>query len=461
MLSLRLKIKSKQGIIRVDRPQISLEQALQYAPDENSLKAAKKLAPAHQWQQLHIHQAVDNLPVLWGEIQGSSLYQSAILLNQPFVFYCNCPSFKRPCKHSLALLLCYAQSQTLFKQQQPTPDWLNKYLEKYQASQAKKHAQETAPTPIIDEAAQAKRAAAREQKVTVALVELQQWLIDLLRTGLAHAKTLHSSHFERMKSRLVDGQASGLVGFIDELQSALVHQDWQQRATTQVAYIQLVVSAYQHIEQLPILLQADIRRLIGWNTPQEHVLANSETAQDWLVVGSRELDGLNNLRYRRQWLWHTQRNQAALVLQFAAGFQPLPTAWPNKYQFSGEAAWYPSAWPQRVMFKNQTPLQLATTINTGYTHIEQALQHQAQALATNPFLAIFPMLLQQVVPYDDNNGQLWLIDTQQHAIPLQLHHDKWPLFALSAGHPICVFGEWDGDALTGLSAWTEHETVNL
>ena len=454
-------INLQQGIIRVDIPQITPQQALQYAPDDSSLKAAKKLAPAHQWQQLHLYQTDDTLTVLWGEISGSSLYQSAILLADNFVFHCNCPSFKRPCKHSLALLMCYAQSQNLFKQQQPTPDWLNKHIQKHHTSQAKKQAKQESPAKVVDEAAQAKRAAAREQKVNAATVELQQWLVDLLRTGLAQAKTLSYSHFERIKSRLVDGQASGLVSLIDDLQSALAHQDWQQRAAAQVGKIQLLLSAYQRLAQLPAPLQADVRSLIGWTTSQEQVLANSEAAQEWLIVGNRELEGVNGLRYRRQWLWHSQKQQAALVLQFAAGFQPLAPAWPNKHRFSAEVAWYPSAWPQRIAIKSQTPLQvLDDTPNCGYANIEQALQHQAQALAANPFLGIFPMLLQQLVPHDDN-GQLWLIDSQQHALPLQVAGSVWPLLALSAGHPISIFGEWDGYVFTGLSAWTSQEVISL
>ncbi len=441
-------------------PQITPEQALQYAPDDSSLKAAKKLAPANQWQQLHLHQTNEQLVVLWGEIRGSALYQSAILLSDKFIFHCNCPSFKRPCKHSLALLMCYAQSPALFKQQQPTPDWLNKYIDKHQTSQAKKQEKAEAPAKVVDEAAQAKRAAAREQKVNAATEELQQWLIDLLRTGLAQAKTLSYSHFERIKSRLVDGQASGLVAMIEDLQSSLAHQDWQQRAALQVGKIQLILSAYQRIQQLPTLLQADVRSIIGWNTSQEHVLAHSEASQDWLIVGSRELEGVNGLRYRRQWLWHTQQNQAALVLQFAAGFQPLAPAWPNKHCFSAEVAWYPSAWPQRIAIKSQTPVQLATHISSAYSTIEQALQHQAQALSANPFLAIFPMLLQDVVVHYEH-GQLWLIDAQQQALPLQLTGNIWPLLALSTGHPITVFAEWDGYVLTGLSAWTEQEVISL
>jgi hypothetical protein len=56
----------------VDTPQITPEQALQYAPDDSSIKAAKKLAPAHQWQQLHLHLHSDGCFVLWGDISGSA-----------------------------------------------------------------------------------------------------------------------------------------------------------------------------------------------------------------------------------------------------------------------------------------------------------------------------------------------------------------------------------------------------
>ncbi|MCB1658152.1 MAG: hypothetical protein KDI39_07990, partial [Pseudomonadales bacterium] len=160
------------------------------------------------------------------------------------------------------------------------------------------------------------------------------------------------------------------------------------------------------------------------------------------------------------WLWSLNSQQAALVLQFSVGFQPLPPAWPATQVFDAEVGWYDSAWPQRIAIKSQTPLQVASTITTGYEHIEQALQHQAQALAHNPFLGIFPMLLQQLVPHDDN-GQLWLIDSQQHALPLQVAGSVWPLLALSAGHPISIFGEWDGYVFTGLSAWTSQEVISL
>ncbi|MBK9184901.1 MAG: SWIM zinc finger family protein [Moraxellaceae bacterium] len=236
----------------MDTPQITPEQALQYAPDDSSIKAAKKLAPAHQWQQLHLHLHSDGCFVLWGDISGSAIYNSSILLGEKFNFSCNCPSFKRPCKHGLALLMCYAQQSSAFLQGKDIPEWLQKQLAKHDASTAKKQEKANAPTKVVDEAAQAKRIAAREKKVKAAFNELQQWLNDVIRIGLGQAKNLSYSDFQRVKERLVDGQAAGLVSWIEDLQSALAHQDWQQRATQQLGKLQLILSAYQDLHRLDL-----------------------------------------------------------------------------------------------------------------------------------------------------------------------------------------------------------------
>jgi hypothetical protein len=445
----------------VDTLKITPEQALQYAPDDSSIKAAKKLAPAHQWQQLHVHLHNDGCVVLWGEIKGSAVYNSSILLGEKFNFSCSCPSFKRPCKHGLALLMCYAQQNSVFLQGKDIPEWLQKQLAKHDASTAKKQEKAAAPAKVVDEAAQAKRIAAREKKVNAALNELQQWLNDLLRAGLGQAKNLSYNDFQRVKERLVDGQAAGLVSWVEDLQSAFSHPDWQHRTTQHLGKLQLILSAYQGLNRLDPKLQADVRSLVGWNTPQEQVLAQAQATQTWMIMGSKELEGVNNLRYRRQWLWSLITQQAALVLQFAAGFQPLPPAWPATQVFDAEVGWYDSAWPQRIAIKSQTPLsRLQTMPNIGFATIAQALQQQAQALAVNPFLAIFPMLLKNVVP-QQHDGQWFIVDSQHNALPFLIQGDVWPLLALSGGYPIDVFGEWDGSVLSLLSAWHQHEVISL
>ena len=78
---------------------ITPEQALALAPDSSSATAGKKLAVAKHWKNL------GRTPTaLWGECQGSALYQVRVDLNGMAV-KCSCPSRKLPCKHGLGLIL--------------------------------------------------------------------------------------------------------------------------------------------------------------------------------------------------------------------------------------------------------------------------------------------------------------------------------------------------------------------
>ena len=90
----------------------------------------------------------------------------------------------------------------------------------------------------------------------------------------------------------------------------------------------------------------------------------------------------------------------------------------------------------------------------------KALQQQAEALAQNPFLSLLPWLLNDVVPQHEH-GQWWLRDSQNQAIPFIVQGEIWPLLALSGGNPVTVFGEWDGQQLSALSAWQGQEVLAL
>jgi hypothetical protein len=68
--------------------------------------------------------------------------------------------------------------------------------------------------------------------------------------------------------------------------------------------------------------------------------------------------------------------------------------------------------------------------------------------------------LNDVVPQHEH-GQWWLRDPQNQAIPIAIQGEIWPLLALSGGHPVTVFGEWDGQQLTILSAWQGQEVLAL
>src|SRR5262249_1142903 len=184
------------------------EQILALAPDAASAKAGQGLAAARKWLKLGADEQT-----AWGLCQGSGKdpYQAQIDLTEP-AFRCSCPSRKFPCKHGLGLFLLLGSSAAAFKEKK-RPDWVVEWMlsrAKRAEQRAEKQARPEAGDKIVDEAAQAKRAAGREAKVTAGLRELELWLRDIARGGLAAVQSQPPNFWERTAARLVDAQAPGV-----------------------------------------------------------------------------------------------------------------------------------------------------------------------------------------------------------------------------------------------------------
>src|SRR6476469_839397 len=101
----------------------STDQVATLAPDAAALAAGKKLATARVWRDTgHDERA------LWGECQGSALYQTRVDLTD-FSAKCSCPSRKFPCKHALGLMLLFVASPSEVPSA-ATPEWVASWLAK-------------------------------------------------------------------------------------------------------------------------------------------------------------------------------------------------------------------------------------------------------------------------------------------------------------------------------------------
>ncbi len=190
------------------------EQVVALAPDEASVKAARGLTHPGKWATLG-----QNDHALWGECRGSGSqpYQVGVEASEP-AFKCTCPSRKFPCKHALGLLLLVASQPNALPAGEP-PAWLSEWLAKREQTAQRKVARPT--DTDLDPEQQAKRAAAkdkrgaeRQRKVEAGLEELERWLRDLVRQGLAHAQKQPARYWDAMAARLVDAQAPGLARWL-------------------------------------------------------------------------------------------------------------------------------------------------------------------------------------------------------------------------------------------------------
>src|SRR5207253_2027779 len=182
----------------------SNDQVLALAPDSSSAAAGKKLANAKHWKSLG-----QNSEALWGECQGSALYQVRIDLST-LTISCSCPSRKLPCKHGLGLLLLTVDAPQAVTKGEP-PAWVTNWLTKRAAIGKHKETKETAKDQATPPSAfTLKTAEKRRAQMMKGIELLDLWLNDLIRNGLASAEARPAAFWEEQRAQMVDAQVEGL-----------------------------------------------------------------------------------------------------------------------------------------------------------------------------------------------------------------------------------------------------------
>jgi hypothetical protein len=430
------------------------EQVLSLAPDESSRSNARALASSpRKWLRL-----LRSEQAIWAECQGSGSdpYRCQVDLEGP-AFKCSCPSRKTPCKHALGLFMLFASQPERFEVSEP-PDWLVTWLAKRAEQSERRAAKGEGKASPADGTAQAKRATERDRKIRAGIEDLDTWLCDLLRQGLASAQAQPHGFWENTAARLVDAQAPGLARLVREMAGICASGDgWQGRLLDATGRLYLAMEGYRRLETLPEPTQEDLRSLVGITIKQEDLLANAPGIMDtWLVMG-RYTTEENGLKVRRLWLWGLQSSRPALLLYFSVGNSGLEAGAAPGTAFPAELVFYPGAEPLRAAVRSQQPaVDLDLTSLPGWSSLIEATSGYAAALTRFPWIERFPLALRSVIPFQE--GETWGVqDSDQRWIPLAknfLH--GWRLLAISGGQPIGVFGEWNGERLLPLSAWSER-----
>ncbi len=438
------------------------EQVTSMAPDAASVAAGRKLADAKQWQTLG-----RTSELVWGEIKGSGKnpYQAIIELAGP-TFKCSCPSRKFPCKHGLGLAYVVAESPKALREAEP-PEWVREWSER-RAERAQKKAERTAKTDVPDDpqaaekkaAAQEKRVAARRDKVRAGADELERWLGDLVRQGLAAFADRPYSFWDQMAARLIDAQAPGLARWVRMLgEIRYAGGDWQSRLLDHIARLHLLLSAYQRLDTLHADLQAEIDALIGFAQPKEILLAQDGARDTWLVLGTWSGQE-EQLRVRRTWLHGAVSGRHALVIDFAAGNQTLPAQPPPGAHWQVELVFYPGTWPVRALMKAELGVVGAgTAASTAFGPITDAQRAYVDALMRNPWIERYPYALASVTP-EYVEGRWYVRDEEGHRLPIAARcKQTWSMLSVSGGSALSLFGEWDGFEFLPLTLFAAQDTV--
>ncbi len=439
---------------------ISSEQVLALAPDASAAAAGRKLASTRQWRSLGC-----NTQALWGECQGSALYQVRADLATLSV-KCSCPSRKQPCKHGLGLLLLGAASPEALAEGEP-PEWVATWLARPAPAAMPRAAAPraiSAPTALAPAAAAAaaaagKRAEKRQRLVRAGIETLDLWLHDLIRNGLGQVEAQPAAFWESQAARLVDAQAPGLAARLRAM-AEIIHasDDWPQRLLDALGQLALLTHAYSRLDMLDSTLREDVRQLVGWTLMADEVAARGEHLSDeWLTRG-QWIDDAERVRVQRTWLLGAQSGRLALVVQFSAVGQPFGETFLPGARFAGELCFWPSAYPLRARVASRAeaapePLCALDTAQ-GHASVEAFLTVWAEALARQPWLDRLGCALRDVTPIPTPEGDWLLADHAGAALPLA-GDAHWRLLALSGGRPLDLLGEWDGTRLLPLGALAE------
>ena len=417
---------------------------LALAADASSLRAAQPLATGRSWPRAG---AADGSAV-WGECRGSAAapYRTVVDLSGP-AYRCSCPSRKFPCKHALALMLLWSDGAV--GADGDLPDWAASWI----ASRAPKSSD---TKPPADPAAALRRAEQREARVATGLTELDRWLCDQVRHGLAASQRSGYRHWDDIAARMVDAQAPGLAERLRVLAAVPYSgSGWEDRLLEEYALLRLLATACREQAALPPPLRDTVRSRVGFTVRQADVLAGATPVRDrWQVLARRDLDQ-DRIQTRRIWLRGQHTGRPALVLSFAAIGEALDGSLIVGTETDAELAFYPASVPLRAL--------VAARHGTGPaeppagTSIAGLLAGYAAALGDDPWLDTWPAVLEATPGRTPVPG---LYDAAGEAVPLHPGAgDCWPLFALSGGHPVTVAGEWTPRGLWPLTAWDQDGAV--
>lgn len=463
------------------------------APDQGALTAAGKLRKPSQWLQL-AHDA--GTSTLWGECHGSGANPYRVVADSADHGYkCSCPSRKFPCKHALALMWMFVEAPERFSPASPVDwvaDWLGRRRRPAQhvgggddvttaapagrsirqadaASGDGADADQAAP----DDAARRRHAASASRRraqtdlaVAQGLDDLQQWIGDQLRSGMATFVADAPARCRRIASRLVDAKAANLASRLDELPARLLGLPPPLR----------LQAAMHELGQLVVLIQAwrahaddaDARSAVMQSPARDAVLSDPHVRHvpgPWQVLATEIETRRDGLVGHATWLSHVHVPQQFALLQdfFPASAGRRSPAFSAGQIVEGTVSFLPGRYPLRGVL-GPAPASPAETHAAHGGPPELAVSADPLAphrrhLSGVPWALSTPLQLASGRIGRDHDGQDWWLFTDSAAsLPLQpVDPDAaWRGLALKGGAVI-----WDGWRARVLAVQTLHGPAYL
>ena len=338
---------SLRGCVSTIAHMWSVEQVEAIAPSPAALSAARPLTTVTKWAGL----GADDRAV-WGSCRGSGAEPYDTMVDHVGVASrCTCPSRRHPCKHVLALLLLWcdgdvpdtavpskvanwidtrplpvAELSEIAATDSSSGDVTN---EGSVGAETTSSADHLPADDVLDPVPEPDRDRARDERVErmiAGLTELDRWLDDRMRTGLADPALAKYATWDELAARLVDAQAGSLANRIRRLAGLVgASPDWHSDVLAELGLLHLLAQAGRRLGSLPGPLADAVATTVGWQVRQADVLGGVPDTDTWVVAGRSDTRE-DRIEVRRHWLRGQASARWALVLSFAAYRQSLDTS---------------------------------------------------------------------------------------------------------------------------------------
>ncbi len=425
---------------------------LALAPDPITRRFAYSFARPNQWVELE-----GNENILWGKCRTQKSSYNCRISFKPQKFYCSCKN-KLPCRHLLGLLFIYLQQSDSFRITYDLPQEIQAWLKDEQVITKKTVDPER---EALNRQIRLKNWEKRMEMMAAGLDDLEIWLQDVIRQGLAELEQQTPEFWTGIAARMVDAKLGSIARRLRLLPELITtRNNWHEEVLQVLGEIYLLLKGFRQMEKLPDPLQKELLNLAGVNQKKEELLKEEAISDQWLITGIVETQE-EQLRLRRTWLLGRKTKQWALVLDYVWGQMDFPTSWKMGQLLAAEVIYYQAAYPLRVLIKKHQVVEHSIKQLSAYPNHTAFFSVYAKAIAANPWLRDFPYCVKSVIPILEN-GQLYLQDEDNFLLPISCNETlKWQLLALSGGFPIRIFGEWTGEALSPLSALVDGRLVEL
>ncbi|MEI7617685.1 MAG: SWIM zinc finger family protein [Actinomycetota bacterium] len=468
------------------------EQVLSLAPDSAVGAAALALATPASWS----FAGCDDQAV-WGNYIAAAAepYAVAIDLSDDIAgpaYRCTCPSRKLPCKHALGLLLLHANNGVMHAPRLPfAQQFMLRRGSRSQATDAAtpELASVTAADDGVDSAsmavgaadrgasasltgmqlpdpARSKRQHDRAERMRAGLQELDRWLADRIRAGLAAPELADISNWDLLAARLVDAQCGSLAGRVKRVAAKVgQHPQWHEDVLEELALMHVLAVGAQHTSSLPADLADGVHVATGLASAKDEVLAGVPTTAWWTVAGvSRTRE--DRITVQRTWLCASDASDPsgnitwAMLLSFGVFGAEATIEYNVGTVLQADLHWYPGGIALRAIVGREHVEPAPSTVAPQSCSIADALSACGWALAQEPWLERYPMSI-HAVPAPLGNGRWALVDPTG-SVPLAAGFAATAeLVCASGGLPIGIVGEWSADGFLPLTMWADNMLSQL